>query len=335
MCSASQASAWPCAVSEATTQKSSSASLVTVRSASSWPSVVEPLGVGDPSRPRRRRRRPETWSSTSPASAPVTRNFDMNDMSISPTPSRIGAVLGLPLLEPRRPAPGRLGLGGDARAGEPVGALPAGHLAQVAALARRAGRAPARAARRGPSAAACPACARRTRCRGSRWCGPRGTTRRPGTRGTGRRRSRSRRRRAGRRDPVREHPAEAAGRQDADGVHAGRDEVAARSPAPRRRSGDRSGVNDSGPQKNVRTPASSVTGTRAIAVSRNGAIRSQSGGRVRNEKSAGMPLDVPRPRRAARRGRPSCRRPPRGSSRSDAGSSKIGASEVEARRSCR
>ena len=50
----------------------------------------------------------------------------------------------------------------------------------------------------------------------------------------------------------------------------------------------------SGPQKNFRTPVSSEIGTRLIAVSTYGPMRSQSGGSSPNEKSSGMPLDLPR-----------------------------------------
>ena len=81
------ATTWRGTVSDATTQNRSSASLVTVRSASrvppSFSHCVYVMTPGAPSTALA-----EIQSSTLPASRPCTRNFDMNDMSMTITPSR-------------------------------------------------------------------------------------------------------------------------------------------------------------------------------------------------------------------------------------------------------
>ena len=95
--------------------------------------LVEPLRVGDgPGAPSTAPA--ETRSSTAPASAPRHPELRHEAHVHQADALTDRSVLGLPLLEPRRPPPRRLGARRDARPGEPVGALPAGHLAQVAAL---------------------------------------------------------------------------------------------------------------------------------------------------------------------------------------------------------
>ena len=77
-------------------------------------------------------------------------------------------------------------------------------------------------------------------------------------------------------DPLRDDPAQPAGREDADRVEPGAHEVAVDAGRLTDRRGE-VGVKDSGPQKNVRMPTVSTTGTREMARSTNGPMRSQSG----------------------------------------------------------
>ena len=107
--------------------------------------LVEPLRVGDHARARRRRGWPRAGSSSRPASRPCTRNFDMNDMSITITPSRAARCSACPVR--------RTSSGGPTTAGRrpastparrvPVGALPAADVPEVRAAAPPAGRASA------------------------------------------------------------------------------------------------------------------------------------------------------------------------------------------------
>ena len=151
-CRRSQVSTWRCAVSDATTRNRSSSSLVTVRSASSVPPLVEPLRVRDPARRARRRRSP----TAGPAAAgvrPCTRNFAMNDMSISPTPSRTARCSAAQWSNQLcRPQVSGSAVGRQPGVGVPVGALPAADVPEVGARAPPAGRGTASASHRAPSA---------------------------------------------------------------------------------------------------------------------------------------------------------------------------------------
>ena len=138
-----------------------------------------------------------------------------------------GVVLVLPLGEPRRTSPRRLGLRGATRAGEPVSALPTRHLAQVAALLDES------LVHRRQQAVPC-----RTQLLPGRVRGIHRAEDLGGSSGSVRRlelvgaepvdvEARDVDIRLARRDPVRQHPAEPAGRQHTDGVHPSRHEVSA------------------------------------------------------------------------------------------------------------
>ena len=278
------------------------------------PALVEPLGVGDDPRVAvdGAGRHPVQQRARARALDGELRHEGHVDQ---PDVLAHGPVLGRPAVEPRRPAPGRGRLRGAAGAGEPRRALPARRPRAGSRPRRPAAGAPATAARRGPCAAASPAGARRRRCRGSRsvraaryagasWWGRKRATSKPVTSTSGRPVD----------DPVRQHPAQAARGQDADGVHPGRDEVAADAGRLADRGGEVGGER-LGPAEERADP--DLVGDRhpvhGLLEERRHPVpvgRQRAEGEVR----AGCPRPTRR-RPRARRGRPSSRRPPRGSSR--------------------
>ena len=188
--------------------------------------VVEPLGVGDPPRLAVHvagRQLVEHRARVGAGHRELRHERHVHQ----PDALAHRAVLVGPLLEPRRVAPGRLGDRVAPGPGEPVGALPAGHLAQQPAVADQ----PLVHRREQPVARRAQLLARRVGgVHGAEDLGrpvaavrrlelvgaeagdvPRGDVDvgQPGD------------------DPVREHAAEPAGGQHADGVHAGGDEVVA------------------------------------------------------------------------------------------------------------